>query len=126
MTATIAPNNPIIINEENAPRSLPFLIPVSYTHLDVYKRQGKNILAFCNAADTLYRDNLTLRISLNNGCDWSIAIPVDKSTNPERGDYTAYADIVKLTNHEIGVLYERNNYSEIVFTIKKWSPNDVK
>jgi sialidase-1 len=94
--------------------------------LSIGNRKGKNTLAFCNAADTLYRDNLTLRISLNDGCDWPIAIPVDKSTNPEKGDYTAYADIVKVSKHEIGVLYERNNYSEIVFTIKKWSPNDVK
>ena len=94
--------------------------------LAIGNQKGKNVLAFCNAADTLNRDNLTLRISLNDGYDWPIAIPVDKSTDPGKGDYTAYADIVKISKHEIAVLYERNNYSEIVFTDLKWSTHNVK
>jgi len=94
--------------------------------LAIGNSKGKNVLAFCNAADTLNRDNLTLRISLNDGYDWPIAIAVDKSTDPGKGDYTAYADIVKISKHEIAVLYERNNYSEIVFTVLKWSTHDVK
>ena len=90
--------------------------------LAIGNRKGKNIIAFCNAADTLSRDNLTLRISLNNGFDWPIRIPIDKSPTPDQADdYTAYADIVKISKHKIGVLYERKNYSEIVFTIIKWS-----
>jgi sialidase-1 len=95
--------------------------------LAIGNRKGKNVLAFCNAADTSNRDNLTLRISLNDGYDWPIAIAVDKSPVSEKGnDYTAYADIVKISKHEIAVLYERNNYSEIVFTILKWSTHDIK
>ena len=95
--------------------------------LAIGKRKGKNVLAFCNAADTSNRDNLTLRISLNDGYDWPIAIAVDRSPVSEKGnDYTAYADIVKISKHEIAVLYERNNYSEIVFTILKWSTHDMK
>ncbi|MFN8135354.1 MAG: sialidase family protein [Bacteroidales bacterium] len=83
--------------------------------------------SYSNAADTSNRDNLTLRISLNDGYDWPIAIAVDRSPVSEKGnDYTAYADIVKISKHKIAVLYERNNYSEIVFTILKWSTRDIK
>jgi sialidase-1 len=90
--------------------------------LTIGNRKGRNILAFCNAADTLNRDNLTLRISFNDGYDWPVSIPVDKSPfSKEQGDYTAYSDIVKISKNEIGVLYERDNYTEIVFKRIKWS-----
>ncbi|MBK7635049.1 MAG: exo-alpha-sialidase [Saprospiraceae bacterium] len=35
--------------------------------LTIGKKKGKNILAFCNAADENRRDNLTLRISYDDG-----------------------------------------------------------
>jgi len=35
-------------------------------------------------------------------------------------DYTAYSDIVSISPTEIGILYERDNYSEIVFKVIKW------
>jgi sialidase-1 len=83
-------------------------------------KKGRQILAFCNAADTVNRNNLTLRISFDEGLTWSINIPVDK-TEPDKGkDFTAYSDIVMLNKREIGVLYERNKYSEIVFTAINW------
>jgi len=89
--------------------------------LTIGKRNGKNILAFCNAADTAYRDNLTLRVSFDDGLCWPVKITVDNSPTENKGnDYTAYSDIVKVSENEIGVLYERNNYAEIVFTIVKW------
>lgn len=82
---------------------------------------GKKILAFCNAADTIERDNLTLRISFNEGRSWPVAIPVDRSYKPGKSeDYTAYSDIVQISDYEIGILYERDNYSEIVFKTIKW------
>jgi len=31
-------------------------------------------------------------------------------------DYTAYSDLVQITKHQLGILYERNQYKEIVFT----------
>lgn len=81
--------------------------------------QGKNIIAFCNAADTRRRDNLTLRISYDEGKTWSKSIVIDKSAEGSRGDFTAYSDLVKLSKNKIGVLYERNGYKEIVFTVVK-------
>jgi len=44
---------------------------------------------------------------------------IDKSPDG-KGDYTAYSDLVKLSKNKIGVLYEKDNYKEIVFTAIKW------
>jgi sialidase-1 len=88
--------------------------------LTVGKKKGKNIIAFCNAADTKRRDNLTLRISYDDGKNWGKSIVIDKSDERSKGDFTAYSDLVKLGKKKIGVLYERNGYKEIVFTVVKW------
>ena len=82
---------------------------------------GKNVLAFCNAASTINRDSLTLRISYDEGRTWPLAIPVDRAPsdkNPD--DFTAYSDLVRISGDAIGVLYERDDYSEIVFKVIKW------
>jgi sialidase-1 len=88
--------------------------------LTVGKKNGKAIIAFCNAADPMRRDNLTLRISYDNGLTWSKNILVDKSVGNTGKDFTAYSDIVKISKNKIGVLYERDRYSQIVFTVLKW------
>jgi sialidase-1 len=82
---------------------------------------GRSVLAFCNAADTTDRNNLTLRISYDDGESWPATFLVDRSDDPEkRKSYTAYSDIVKIGTNEIGILYERDNYKEIVFKKVKW------
>jgi sialidase-1 len=85
--------------------------------LTIGKRKGSNILAFCNSADTEIRDNLTLRISHNDGLTWTKSIVVDRTGKEEN---TAYSDIVKIASKKIGVLYEKEAYSKIVFTVVKW------
>ena len=87
--------------------------------LTVGQKNGKNIIAFCNAADVKRRDNLTLRISYDDGKTWKKSYVVDKSENG-KNDYTAYSDLVKVGKEEIGILYERDSYKEIVFTVVKW------
>lgn len=84
--------------------------------LKISQKKGKNILAFCNAADTRNRDNLTLRISYDEGKTWRHNIVVDKAPAGRERNHTAYSDIVKLGGRKIGVLYERDNYSTIVFS----------
>lgn len=91
--------------------------------LNMGSKKGKTILAFCNAADTKRRDNLTLRISLDEGKTWTQNIVIDKNPKEEKGDYTAYSDLVKLAKKKLGVLYEKKNYSEIVFTTVKINLN---
>jgi sialidase-1 len=87
--------------------------------LTLGKKKGKTILAFCNAADTKRRDNLTLRISHDEGKTWTEQHVIAKSPNNEK-DYAAYSDLVKTGKKEVGVLYEKNGYSQIVFTVVKW------
>lgn len=84
------------------------------------KKKGKNILAFCNAADTVHRDNLTLRISFDEGKTWEKSIVIDNAQGAKEQNNTAYSDIVKLGKKDIGVLYESDDYSQIVFTAVRW------
>ncbi len=88
--------------------------------LNIGIKKGKHILAFCNAADTARRNNLTLRISFDEGFTWKKNMLIDKSTDDEKKDFTAYSDIVNLNKNEIGVLYERDDYTQIVFTVVNW------
>jgi sialidase-1 len=89
--------------------------------LNAGRINGKNVLAFCNAASMKNRDSLTLRISFDEGRTWPLAIPVDRApSNKKPDDFTAYSDLVMISPGEIGVLYERDDYSEIVFRAIKW------
>lgn len=85
--------------------------------LTVGEKKGHAILAFCNAADTAKRDNLTLRISYDDGYTWPKKIIVDRSPAGDVHGFTAYSDMVQLSRRRIGVLYERDNYRQIVFTV---------
>ncbi len=88
--------------------------------LNIGTRNGKNILAFCNPADTKRRDNLTLRISMDEGKTWKQNYLIDKNTENSKGDYAAYSDLVKLAKKKVGILYEKDGYSKIVFTTCQW------
>ncbi|WAC13001.1 sialidase family protein [Dyadobacter pollutisoli] len=87
--------------------------------LSIGKNKGKNMLAFSNAADTKNRDNLTLRISFDDGRTWTRQYLVDQSKNGEK-DYTAYSDLVKTGKNNIGILYELDGYKSIVFKEINW------
>ena len=78
-------------------------------------KKGKAIIASCNAADEKKRDNLTLRISYDEGKTWEKSIVVDKSADEKKRDWAAYSDLVIIDKKTIGVFYERNGYAEIVF-----------
>ena len=81
-------------------------------------RKGKRyILAVCNAADEQNRDNLTLRISNDQGKTWQINKVIAKAPTGYKGAYTAYSDLVQTGRKHIGVLYEKDNYKKIVFTV---------
>lgn len=83
-------------------------------------KMGKAIIASCNAADEKRRDNLTLRISYDEGKTWKKSIVVDKSADEKKRDWAAYNDLVILDKKTIGVFYERNGYAEIVFQPILW------
>ncbi len=77
-------------------------------------------LAFCNAADTLHRNNLTLRVSFDEGKTWKKNWLIDKSQPGQEMSHAAYSDLVQINKKTIGILYERDNYKEIVFVKKVW------
>ncbi len=80
--------------------------------------KGRTI-AFSNNADPERRDKLTLRISFDAGLTWTKNILVDAAPTPT-DSYTAYSDIVLIDKNRIGVLYEKDDYTKIVFKIIKW------
>ncbi|MBX3255354.1 MAG: exo-alpha-sialidase [Chitinophagaceae bacterium] len=84
-------------------------------------KKGKYVVAVSNAADTVQRNNLTLRISMNEGKTWYRSVLVESGASKDRNtDPTAYSDLVVLSPRSIGVLYEYNGYSRIVFKVVKW------
>ena len=90
--------------------------------LNIGFKRGKAVLAFVNASDTIYRNNLSLQISFDEGLHWEKKVMIDQTTDLQKmkNDFTAYADIIKISKRKIGVLYERDKYQEIVFSIIKW------
>jgi sialidase-1 len=85
--------------------------------MNIGYKKGKSVLAFCNAADEKNRNNLTLRISYDDGKTWKKNILL--YNNPGKRDAAAYSDIVMAGKKKIGVLYEKDGYSQIVFTSVK-------
>ena len=83
--------------------------------IGIGEKRGKTVLAFSNPADALKRDNLMVKISYDEGITWPKSMLVDKSSPGYKGDWSAYSDLVLLNKNSIGILYERNNYSEIIF-----------
>jgi len=91
--------------------------------LTIAQKKGRPFtLAFSNAADIKNRDNLTIRISQDDGRTWPITIPVDNgaSAGESPKDFTAYSDLVLLDSKHLGIVYERKDYSQIVFKKIKW------
>ncbi len=84
------------------------------------KQKGKNILAFCNNAATRHRDSLTLRISFDEGMSWKKSYPLAIGPKGNSANYSAYSDLVRITKNKVGVLFEKENYSQIVFREVEW------
>lgn len=93
--------------------------PVNQASVLSWKRGNKFILAHINAADTTERNNLTLRLSKNGGKSWYFNKIIASAPEGFQGAYSAYSDIVLMEKKIIGVLYEKNNYTEIVFEVVK-------
>lgn len=89
--------------------------------LTMTDKKGKPIVLISNPADTVQRNNLTLRISRNEGKTWERSILVDSGPSKDPNfDPTAYSDLVALSANSVGVLYEYNEYSQIVFKALKF------
>jgi len=81
---------------------------------------GKKRIAVCNDADTIHRNNLTVRISFDEGKTWKTSKDIAKAPEGYKGDFSGYSDLVPLPGKQLGILYERDNYAKIVFTTVNW------
>lgn len=80
-------------------------------------RKGKTILAHSNNSNPTERNNLTIKWSVDLGKSWIKATQIDKKAVPEKTTWTAYSDLVDLGNNQLGIIYERDDYKEIVFKL---------
>ena len=78
---------------------------------------NKKAIVFCNNNNADNRDNLTLRISYDEGKTWSTNFVIAQSEPGYKGDYTGYSDLVQIGKKSVGILYETNNYQQIAFTV---------
>lgn len=81
---------------------------------------GKTLLAHSNASDPKDRNHLKVKISMDEGRTWEGTIPIDSTSDSTKNSWTAYSDLVLLDRDTLGILYERDNYREIVFSAFSW------
>ncbi len=67
---------------------------------------GNEVLLFSNPASTEKRENMTVRMSYNNGTSWDISRAI-------RTGEAAYSDLVQQADGMIGLLYEHGNQGGI-------------
>ncbi len=80
-----------------------------------YQESGKSRMLFSNPADKDKRENMTLKISYDEGKTWTNSLLLFSGPS-------AYSDLVKLPNGNIGCLFEaghENPYEGIVFRVVK-------
>ncbi len=93
--------------------------PVNQGSVLSWKKGRGFILAHLNAADEKNRDHLTLRLSRDSGKTWYVNDLIAKAPEGYKGAYSAYSDMVLVKKKRMGILYEKDNYREIVFLIRK-------
>lgn len=95
--------------------------PVNQGSLLAFNDQdGQRLLAFSNTADTAHRDNLTIRLSRDGGRTWFFNQSIAKAPEGYEGAFAAYSDLIAVGNRRLGVLYEKDGYTRIVFTTIQW------
>ncbi|GAB3323731.1 sialidase family protein [Larkinella ripae] len=84
--------------------------PVCQGSMIAYRpRRGKAVLLFSNPNSQKSRENLTVRISPDEGQSWSAGQTI-------YGGSSAYSDLVIQQNGDIGLLYEKDKYTQIVYS----------
>ena len=80
-----------------------------------YNISSEKLLLFSNAFDSNERKNLSLSISYDQGMSWKNNKTIYKGSS-------AYSSMTKLKNGDIGLFFEKDNYTKNVFVRvpKKW------
>ncbi len=73
-----------------------------------WPEEGASRILFCNPSHEKKRENLTVKMSLDEGMTWSFSKPVYAGSS-------AYSCLVKLADGRVGVLFERDGYARISF-----------
>ena len=79
---------------------------IRYTSID--DGYNKNRLLFSNAKTTKGRTNLTVRVSYDEGATWTNGKTVYEGPS-------AYSSLTVLKNGDIGVFFEKDDYTENVY-----------
>lgn len=93
--------------------------PVNQASVLSWKKGKGFILAHLNAAHEKERNHLTLRLSKDGGKTWYFNQLIAKAPEGYKGAWSAYSDLVLLKKNSMGILYEKDNYKEIVFLTQK-------
>jgi sialidase-1 len=84
--------------------------PICQASMIMYQpKKGQQIILFSNPNSQSKREKLTIKISSDGAKTWSAGKIIYDGAS-------AYSDLVIQQNNEIGVLFEKDNYSKIVYT----------
>lgn len=72
--------------------------------------EQKTLILFCNANSPTSRENLTVRVSNDEGKTWPVEKTIYKGSS-------AYSSMTVLANGKIGVFFERDNYTNNSFAV---------
>ena len=92
--------------------------PVNQASVLSWKKGKSFILAHLNAAHEKERNHLTLRLSKDGGKTWYFNQLIAKAPEGYKGAWSAYSDLVLVKKNTMGILYEKDNYKEIVFLVQ--------
>lgn len=85
-----------------------------HKHIYIRKKEAKSILLFCNPESCRERNNMTLKVSFDDGQTWPSA---HKVLLDEWGGF-GYSCITSVDDETIGILYE-SSQAQLVFQQKK-------
>ncbi|MBN3582781.1 exo-alpha-sialidase [Algoriphagus aestuarii] len=88
--------------------------------LSMTDSKGIFTLIQSNNADTLRRNNLSLKFSFDQGKTWPKTLLVYGSKDPGKSDISGYSDLVEVGQNTIGIIFEKNDYSQIEFKSISW------
>ncbi|MEI7585751.1 sialidase family protein [Runella sp.] len=81
--------------------------------IDFQPKKGQKVLIFSNANSQTKREKLTVRVSYDDGKSWSAGKEI-------YGGPAAYSDLVVQKDKNIGVLYEKDDYTQIVYAFFRY------
>jgi sialidase-1 len=96
--------------------------PINQASVLSWREGEEYVLVHVNAADPEKRNRLTARWSRDGGRSWIKSQVIAEAPEGYKGDYSAYSDAVHLGKGRLGILYEKDNYKKIVFTVLESQP----